>query len=83
MSKAEARLLPKLTATFMDMLSKPKAKSVEIELIRAVFSTKLSEDANLFGRAREALLDKFLKSKDPNLAYLGLDVFNLMLETLK
>ena len=83
MCKTEARLLPKLTAKYTEMLSSPKAKSVEIELLRAVFSTKLSEDINLFGLARETLLNKFLKCRDPNLTFLGLEVFNMMVENLR
>mmetsp|Transcript_46782 Transcript_46782/g.61881 ORF Transcript_46782/g.61881 Transcript_46782/m.61881 type:complete len:131 (+) Transcript_46782:289-681(+) len=47
MLKAEERLLPKLAASFTEILSKPKAKSVEVELLKAVFTTKLSSDPNL------------------------------------
>ena len=56
MCKAEERLLSKLTAQFTDILSKPKAKSVEVELLKAVFTTKLSQDPNLLQLARHTLL---------------------------
>ena len=36
MCKAEERLLPKLVAKFIEILSKPKAKSVEVELLKNV-----------------------------------------------
>ena len=52
MCKAEERLLPKLVAKFIEILSKPKAKSVEVELLKAVFSTKLANDETLFNLAR-------------------------------
>ena len=65
------------------MLSSPKAKSVQFELIKAVFTTNLEQEPELFDLARNLLLKEFLTSKDPNLAYLGLDAFTLMLETLK
>ena len=83
MCKAEERLLPKLTAKFREMLGAPRAKSVEFELLKAVFTTRLPEDEQLFLQARQTLLKQFLKSKDPNLAFLGLDAFNLMLEMLQ
>ena len=44
MCKAEQRLLPKLKALFADMLTSPKAKSVEVELLKAVFTTDLAKD---------------------------------------
>jgi len=52
MCKAEERLLPKLTAKFIEMLSAPKAKSLELELIKSVFTTRLSDDVGLCGMAR-------------------------------
>ncbi len=65
------------------MLSSPKAKSVEVELLKAVFSTNLSKDVHLLERARSVLLSQFLKSADANLAYLGLDMLSLLLDNLK
>ena len=65
------------------MLSSPKAKSVEFELIKTVFTTSLEQEATLFDKARSMLLSQFLTSKDPNLAYLGLDAFSMMLSTLE
>ena len=56
MCKAEERLLPKLTAKFHEMLSAPRAKSVEFELLKAVFTTRLAEDAQMFALARKTLL---------------------------
>ena len=44
MFKVEDRLLPKLTAKFKEMLSAPRAKSMEFELLKAVFTTRLAED---------------------------------------
>jgi len=44
MCKAEERLLPKLTAKFREMLQAPRAKSVEFELLKSIFSTRLAED---------------------------------------
>lgn len=82
MCKAEERLLPKLTAKFREMLQAPRAKSVEFELLKAVFSTRLADDHGLFLLARKTLLAQFLKSKDPNLAFLGLEAFHLMLSSL-
>ena len=52
MCKAEERLMPKLVAKFTEILSRPKAKSVEVELLRAVFSTRLSTDETLLNLAR-------------------------------
>lgn len=56
MCKAEERLLPKLTAKFREMLGAPRAKSVEFELLKAVFTTRLAEDEQLFQQARQTLL---------------------------
>ena len=47
MCKAEERLLPKLTAKYREMLSAPRAKSVEFELLKAVFTTRLADDEQL------------------------------------
>lgn len=44
MCKIEERLLNKLTAKFLEMLQVPKAKSVEFELIKSVFATRLASD---------------------------------------
>ena len=52
MCKAEERLMPKLVAKFTEILSRPKAKSVEVELLRAVFSTRLATDETLLNLAR-------------------------------
>ena len=52
MTKAEQRLIPKLGQKFMQMLGQRQAKSIEFELIRAVFTTKLLEDDNLLAMAR-------------------------------
>lgn len=65
------------------MLSAPKAKSVEVELLKAVFTTNLSQDSSLLEKARSTLMVQFLKSADANLAYLGLDMLNLLLDNLK
>ena len=83
MCKAEERLLPKLSAKFVEMLSAPRAKSVEFELLKAIFTTNLAQSEQLFSMARQMLLEQFLRSRDPNLAFLGLDAFTLMLENLK
>ena len=56
MSKVEERLLNKLSAKFIEMMQVPKAKSIEFELIKAVFATRLASDASLFQLARETLL---------------------------
>ena len=56
MCKAEERLLPKMTAKFREMLGAPRAKSVEFELLKAVFTTRLAEDEQLFLQARQTLL---------------------------
>ena len=56
MCKAEERLMPKLKAQFIEMLSSPKAKSVEVELLKAIFTTNLSKDGPLLERARTVLL---------------------------
>ena len=56
MSKVEERLLNKLSAKFIEMIQVPKAKSIEFELIKAVFATRLASDASLFQLARETLL---------------------------
>ena len=61
MCKAEERLLPKLIAKFTEILLRPKAKSVEVELIKAVFSTRLATDETLFNLARQTLVTQFLK----------------------
>ena len=44
MTKAEPRLLPKLRAKFMEMLSGKMVLAIVFELIRQVLSSKLSED---------------------------------------
>ena len=56
MSKVEERLLNKLSAKFIEMMQVPKAKSIEFELIKAVFATRLASDASLFQLVRETLL---------------------------
>lgn len=56
MCRAEQRLQPKLTAKFLEMLQTPKAKSVEFELVKAVFTSRLGESAELFKCARMTLL---------------------------
>ena len=48
MSRAEQRLVPKLSGKFKEMLKSPMAKSVEYELIKQVFATQLNEEQELF-----------------------------------
>ena len=81
--RAEERLLPKLQAKYIEMMSIPKAKSVQFELIKSVFTTRLGEDSALLQLARDMLLNQFLKANDPNLAYLGLDAFQMLLTNLR
>ena len=83
MTKAEERLIPKLSAKFKEMLSKRQAKSIEFELIKAVIGSRLSQDPELFAIMRHNLLTQFLNSPDPNLSYLGLDALLQLLKLQK
>ena len=62
----EPRLKTKLRPKFQELLVDQKAKSVEIELIKAVISIfRTEEDLELANLAKEKLKN-FLNSKDPN-----------------
>ena len=66
----ESRLASKFKPKLLSMLKNIKAKSVEYELVKTVF-TYFSDDSELKALAIERL-KIFLASADPNLKFLGL-----------
>ena len=84
MYKVEPRLAPKLRAKFIEMLSRPLAKSVELEVLKAAFvnfaKVEESEDNKVLLEKGLERLRSFLKSGDPNLHYLGLEALYLLIK---
>ena len=78
-SKVEPRLKNKMKGKFQELLKSQKAKSMQLEVLRAVIGIYKNEpvdEVDIYGQALKVLIMDFVDHRDPNLRYLGIKLLS-------